>query len=147
MSDLARWKVLGAVKALKSEFATWDPDQQKWQPGQHFTATEFRPDGKISISDSHSPDGSVAHSRWFYNDQGQPTESHSWQNDEPSDRVVYVYDHVGRLLRNVHISHNGAETDLEICTYDTGGTKTRVRFLGPVDGPRSSTGEHCAHTA
>src|ERR1035438_3075847 len=127
MSDLARWKVHGAVKTLKSEFATWDPGQQKWQPGQHFTATEFHPDGKISISDSHNPDGSVAHWRWFYNDQGQPTESHSWQNDEAADRVVYVYDHVGRLVRTFHMSHDGIETDLEVCTYDAAGKRTRAR--------------------
>ncbi len=37
MSDVARWKVHGPVEALRTEFATWDLNQDDWQPVEHFT--------------------------------------------------------------------------------------------------------------
>ncbi len=70
------------------------------------------------------------HSRWLYDDAGRLAESNSWFNDGPIDRVVYSYDEAGRHVRTVQLSHDGTQTDSEICSYDTSGKKTKVRFLG-----------------
>ena len=129
MSDLAKWKVHGPVETLRTEFATWDPGQEAWQPLQHCTVSSFRPDGTISASDFHNPDGSIAHSRWLYNDAGRLTETNSWLNDEPIDRALYFYDEAGRHVRTVQQSRDGVQTDLEICSYDADGKKTKVHFL------------------
>jgi hypothetical protein len=130
MSDVAKWKVRGAVETLRTEFGTWDLKREEWQPGRRFTTTSFRPDGAVSASDSHNPDGSIVHSRWVYDDAGRLTESNFQFNDGPVDRTVYSYDEAGRHVRTVHLSHDGTQTDSENCTYDAGGKKTKVRFLG-----------------
>jgi hypothetical protein len=131
MSDLARWKVHGPVETLRTEFATWDPDQADWQPAKHFTLTSFRSDGKVSSSDTHNPGGSIAHARWLYDDAGRLAESTSWMNDEPVDRTVYLYDEAGRYIQTRRLNHDGTQIDLEVCSYDADGTKTKVRFLFP----------------
>ncbi len=138
VSELAGWKVHGPVKTLKSEFAAWDQDQQDWQSFQHFTVVSFHPNGAISATDHHNPDGTVAHSRWFYNDAGRMVESNSWMNDGPIDRTVYVYDECGRPIRATHLGHDGTERDVEVCSYDADGRKTKVRFL-----PRHETDSKC----
>jgi len=46
MSDVARWKVHGAVETLKSENAMWDLNRQEWQAARGLTVTSFRPDGR-----------------------------------------------------------------------------------------------------
>src|SRR6266478_3688750 len=130
MSDVAKWKVHGAVETLRTEFATWDLNREEWQPARGFTITSFRPDGAVSTSDTHNLDGSIAHSRWLYDDAGRLAESNSWFNDGPIDRVVYSYDEAGRHVLTVQLSHDGTQTDSEICSYDTSGKKTKIRFLG-----------------
>ena len=129
MSDLATWKLHGPVATLRTETATWDPDHQKWQPPQHFTVTTFRPDGKISATDTHNPGGSIAHSRYLYDDVGRRIELHSWMNDEPPYKSACFYDEAGRYVRTVHLDDDGTQTDLEISTYDAGGKRTKVRYV------------------
>jgi hypothetical protein len=131
MTDVARWKVHGPVETLKTEFATWDSNQGDWQPGEHFSITTFRPDGKVSTSDSHNPDGSVAHSRCLYNSAGLLIETHSWMNEGPIDTTQYAYDETARHIRTARLNHDGTQTDLESCSYDADGRKTKVRFLFP----------------
>jgi hypothetical protein len=133
MSDLAKWKVHGPVKTLRKEFATWDLNTEAWQAAQHHTLTSFRADGKIGASDAYNPDGSIAHSRWFYDDAGRLTESNSRMSDGmrdgPVSRTLYFYDEAGRHVRTAHLSQDGTQTDTEICTYDAGGKRTKVQFL------------------
>ncbi len=136
MSDVARWKVHGAVETLKSEIAMWDLNRQEWQPAQRLTVTSFRPDGAVSSSDTHNPDGSIVHMRWVYDDTGRLAESSSQFNDGPVDKTVYSYDAAGRHVRTVQMSHDGTQTVLETCSYDAAGKKTKVRFLG-VRGPNT----------
>lgn len=131
MSDLAKWKVHGPVKTLKSEFATWDLDRQDWQPDQLFTVAAFRPDGAISTMDAHNPDGSIAHSRWLYDEEGRMTEFHSWIGDGPIRKTVYLYDEAGRPTRTMHLNEDGTRTDSEVCGYDANHRKTKVRYLFP----------------
>jgi len=130
MSDLAKWKVHGPVATLRSEHATWDLAREEWQPSRGLTVTSFHPDGAVSASDYQNPDGSVSHSRCVYDDAGRLVESNFQFGDGPIDRTVYSYDEAGRHVRTVQVSHDGTRTDSEICTYDAGGKKTKVRFLG-----------------
>lgn len=130
MSDVARWKVHGAVETLKSEIAMWDLNRQEWKAAQRLTVTSFHPDGAVSSSDFHNPDGSIAHTRWIYDGAGRLIESNFQFNDGPVDKTVYSYDAAGRHVRTVQVSHDGTQTDLESCSYDAAGKKTKVRFLG-----------------
>ena len=98
MSDVARWKVHGPVKTLRTEFSTWDLNQDDWQPPKSFTLTTFRSDGAVSNSDTHNPDGSIAHSRWLYDEAGRVSEFNFWMNDGPINRRVYSYDETGRHI-------------------------------------------------
>jgi hypothetical protein len=129
MNDLGKWKVHGPVKTLRKEFATWDPGNESWQPPQYFSLTSFHPEGTISSSDTHNPDGSIAHSRWLYDEAGKLIESNFWMNDAPIKTTVYFYDEAGRHQRTLQLTHDGAQTDLETCTYDAQGIKTKLRFL------------------
>ena len=129
MDDLTKWKVHGPVASLKTETATWDPNQQYWEPARYFTIASFRPDGTISSSDSYNSDGSIAHSKWLYDPSGRLMEYRSWMNDEPADRSLYLYDEAGRHVRTVRVSQDGSETDTEICSYDAEGRRTKVSPL------------------
>jgi YD repeat-containing protein len=134
MSDVEKWKVHGAVETLRTEFVTWDLDHEDWQPARHFTLTSFRPDGTISSSETHNPDGSIVHRRWLYNDVDRLTESNSWFNDGPIDRAMNFYDEAGRHVRTAHLSHDGTQTDSEICTYDVDGKRTKACILPVLEG-------------
>jgi YD repeat-containing protein len=134
MSDLAKWNIRGPVKSLRKEFATWDMTLGDWKPSQQFTLTSFRLDGKISATDHHNPDGSIAHSRWLYDDAGRLTQSESSMDDGPVTRTLYSCDEAGRQLRIWSLDKDGVITELETCSYDADGIKTRVRFLGHHEG-------------
>jgi hypothetical protein len=129
VNDLARWKVHGPVKTLRSEFATWDLERHDWQPVRNFNVASFRADGAILTVNAHNPDGTIAHSLWLYDNAGRMIESNSWMNDGPIDRTVYVYDEGGRLIRTTHLGQDGTRADKEVCSYDAGGRKTKVRLL------------------
>jgi hypothetical protein len=144
VNDVAKWKVHGPVEALRTEFATWDLNRDDWQPVEHFTLASFRSDGTISTSDAHNPDGSIAHSRWFYDDAGRVAESNSWMNDGPIDRTVYFYDEAGRHIRTIQLNHDGTQTVLEVCSYDADGRKATVRFLfSPEANSECGAGNAC----
>ena len=139
MSDLAKWKVQGPVKTLKSEFATWDRDREEWQAVEHVTLRCFHPDGAVSNTDAHNPDGTIAHSRWLRDDAGRTIEFQSWMNDGPIGRTVYVYDEGGRPVRTMHLGPDGASTEVEVYYYDSDGRKTKVKFL-----PRNVADSECS---
>jgi hypothetical protein len=129
MSDLGKWKVHGPVATLRTERATWDAARQAWKPEPYFTETSFRPDGALSSSDTHNPNGSVAHSRWLYASSGHLTESNSWMNSEAPQRTLYFYDEAGRHIRTTYLKEDGTRRDLELCTYDPEGKGTKTRVL------------------
>src|SRR5271170_59204 len=131
MSDVAKWGVHGPVETLKKEYATWDPVEDAWLPGEQFTLVSFRADGTIHASETHNPDGSVIHERWLYDDAGRLAEVNSWRNEEPMDRTVYSYDELGRHMQTTGVNHDGSKTELEVCSYDAEGRKTKVQFLSP----------------
>jgi YD repeat-containing protein len=129
MSDLAKWKVHGSVATLRVERATWDDEGQGWKPEPYFTETSFRRDGAISSTESHNPNGSIAHSQWLYDVSGRLTESDSWMNKEAPQRTLYIYDEGGRHIRTTYQKDDGTQTDLELCSYDAEGKGTKTRML------------------
>jgi YD repeat-containing protein len=133
MSDLAKYKVHGPVATLRTEHAAWDFAREEWQPARGLVITSFRPDGSVSASDFHNPDGSIVHTRWAYDDAGRLMESNFQLNDGPIEgRTLYFYDDIGRHVRTVELVRDGTPADSESCTYDAAGRKTKVRFLGAV---------------
>lgn len=148
MSDLAKQKLHGPVATLRKETATWDADQQDWQPSPHFTIISFHPNGKTSTSDTHNPGGSIAHARYLYDDSDRLAERHSWMNDEPMHRTIYFYNETGRHIRTTGINPDGSHVDSEICTYDADGKMTKTIFLhlpGNVS-DRDKDGGRMAHS-
>lgn len=133
MSELTNWRVHGPVETLKTENATWDLNLKDWQFFPYFTITSFRPDGAISTTDVHNPGGSVQHSRWLYNGAGLPIELDSWTNDGPISQTIYIYDASGRLIRTDYVDSEGKRSDVETCSYDAAGRKTKVRFLPHIE--------------
>jgi hypothetical protein len=130
VADLAKWNVHGPVASLKTELAEWDLHSGYWKPAGHFTVATFRRDGAISSTDGYSPDGSVARSRWIYDESGRLMESHSWMNDDTPHRSLYLYDDAGRHVRTFAVSLDLAETDVETSSYDAGGRRTKVSVFG-----------------
>ena len=110
--------------------AEWDLHSGYWKPAGHFTVATFRRDGAISSTDGYNPDGSVAHSRWIYDEFGRLRESHSWMNDDTPHRSLYLYDDAGRHLRTFAVSPDVAETDVETSSYDAEGRRTKVSVFG-----------------
>ncbi len=131
MSDLANWKVHGPVQTLKTEVAEWDLRQGQWLPPRTLYLCVFRPDGKISQSDHHNLDGSVAHTQWLYDEAGRLVESQFWINDGEPDSVLYQYDSTGRFARTVHTNRDGSRSEGETCTYDSSGRRTKLCVLPP----------------
>ena len=130
MIDATRWRLRGPVATLTTEHSTWDISREEWQPPRGFAVTSFRPDGAVSATDFHNPDGSIAHSLWVYDVADRLLESSFQLGDGPIDRTVYSYDEAGRHVRTVHVGHDGTEKETEICTYNSDGKKTKVCFLG-----------------
>jgi hypothetical protein len=102
--------------------------------------TSFRPDGQLSARDFHNSDGSIAHSRWVYDDAGRLAESNFQLGDGLIDRTVFSYDDTGRHVSTAHVSYDGTRTESEICTYDAAGWKTKVRFLNFAGRPVAGYG-------
>jgi YD repeat-containing protein len=137
VSDLAKSKVHGPVATLRTESAEWDADRQDWKPARYFILTSFRRDGAIDSSETHSPGGSIAHSRWLYDSASRLTESDAWMNDEPAQKVLYFYDEAGRHIRTASLRDDGSQTDFETSTYDADGKETKIRLL-PITAPPNS---------
>jgi len=131
MSDLAKWKVRGPVKTLKTESAEWDLSQGEWGLARRVTYCIFRSDGKIGESDFYNSDGSIAHSRYVYSAAGSLVETDFWINSGPPRKSLYLYDEVGRHIRTVNVDQDGVQRETEGCSYDSAGRKTKVIFISP----------------
>lgn len=134
MADLAKWDVHGPAASLKTEFAEWDLHSGYWKPAGHFTVATFRRDGAIKSTDGYNPEGSVAHSRWIYDESGRLMENHSWMNDDTPHRSLYLYDDAGRHVRTFAVGLDGAETDVETNSYDAEGRRTKVSVFASLAG-------------
>ena len=140
MNDLVKWKVHGPVATLRTENAEWDTDRKDWKLARYFTLTSFRRDGTVDSSETHYSAGSIGHSRWLYDSTGRLTESDSWMDDSPPQRVLYFYDEAGRHVRTAQLRADGGQTDLETCTYDADGKQTKIRLLPVTAQGRAGNG-------
>jgi hypothetical protein len=132
VSDLANWDVHGPVHTLRTEFAEWNLSLERWQAARHFTLVRFDPDGKITESESHNPDGSVSRSSYAY-DAGRLQEARFGMNGDPTGNNIYFYDECGRLTRVVSVDRNDAERESEAYSYSQDGNRTKVYFVPKLE--------------
>jgi hypothetical protein len=136
MSDLAAWNVHGPVRRLRKEVAEWDENRADWKRPRGLTIAVFRPDGQLSESEFHNPDGSVVQHVHRYDETGRLQETHGRMGDAPPNRIRYFYDAAGRRHRTVEMSADGAVREREVHAYDEAGRKTKFQILargGAVD--------------
>jgi hypothetical protein len=129
MTDLASWKVHGPVRTLRTEFAEWDLSLEQWKPARHFTLVRFNPDGKISETEDHNADGSIARTIFVYNAEGRLRERRSGVGDKPIGKTIFFYDSVDQLVRVVSLGPDGQETEAEVYSNDQDGKRTKVQFV------------------
>src|SRR5215470_15440708 len=101
MSDIAKWKLHGHVHTIRTEFAQWDVTKEEWQPSQSFSIARYLPDGRISETEHHNPDG-------------------------PVYRTTHSYDSLGRLIRVLRSDPDGVEHVSESRQYEPDGRKTKT---------------------
>jgi hypothetical protein len=118
MSDLAKWKVHGPVKSVKSSHATWDPANEGWTESGPVNFASFRHDGKLSKTEARNPDGSVYFCEWRYDEPGQVTGLLSGMRGGEIGETRYLYDEHGRHVRTVVIEPDGSAADSETYNYD-----------------------------
>jgi hypothetical protein len=95
---------------------------------------EYRPDGKLRLSEARNHDGSVYRSTNSYDDAGRLIESQSHQFDGPPGRLVCSYDDSGRLIRQVHHGPDGSEHVIEEHAYAVDGSHTSIRPVPQIEG-------------
>jgi len=129
MNDIAAWKVHGPVRTVRKEHAEWDQDNGEFKTPRGLTAATFRPDGQLSESEYHNPDGSVARSVRLYDDSGRVLEAQSWIDDGPKIRVRYSYDEAGRRSGATEVAADGTIVEIETYRYNDAGRKTKIEAL------------------
>ena len=134
MSDLARWKVRGQVRSVKTSSAEWDLAAEEWRGPRYHNEATFRPDGKLDETRHFNPDGTIAHTKNLYDEGGLLIETQFWKDDSRQDQTLYTYDEARRHVRTVSLPHDGKEREAETSTYDSRGRKSTVRFLYPPEG-------------
>ena len=146
MSDRATWKLRGAVRALRQEFAEWDPLAGAWKAPRTISTITFRRDGQVSESEFQNPDGSVARSFRLFDDAGRVVEE-QWSTREVRTTVaIYAYDALGRLASKASVSPEGSRRDDERYEYDEAGRRTKTIFLPAAAAPAGGDGV-CMHYA
>jgi YD repeat-containing protein len=129
MSDVAKWKLRGPVRTLRSETAEWDAAREAWKPSRRFLAAEFQADGKISLQESYNPDGTIFRTTYRYDNRGRLVEVQGGPASGPFRKTLYSYDESGRPLRTVNVATDGTVKESESYRYDSTGRKTKVTFL------------------
>lgn len=125
MADLTDWNVRGPVWRLRTELAEWDPTHGTWQAARGVSAVTFRRDGQISDGESHYPNGSVRRWARLYDDGGRMIEAQASVDDGHRTRVLDSYDLHGRVTNAVEVAAGGTRRQLDTCSYDAAGRKTK----------------------
>ena len=81
MSDLAKWKVRGQVRLVKTSFAEWDLASEEWRDPQYHNEATFRTDGKLDETRHFNPDGTIARTKNLYDERGLLIETQFWKDD------------------------------------------------------------------
>lgn len=130
MTDLAKWKLHGAVKALQSEIAEWDLERQHWHPARHRTSAIFNGRARITQLDQPGAEGSVHRTTYRYDDEGRLAElTYATVPGSAEAATLYSYDPAGRLQRVVEVHPGGSGRTIAECVYDASGRKTKTEFL------------------
>jgi hypothetical protein len=129
VSDLAKWKVQGPVKSVKTSHATRDPANESWTESGPVQCAWFRPDGKLSKTEGRNPDGSVYFCEWVYDETGRLTSLSSGMRGGAIGETRYLYDEQGRHVKTVVIAGDGSASDSELYSYDDAGRTTKTRYL------------------
>lgn len=131
MSDRTRWDLRGPVRTITTHSAERTPKAGDWMAR---TVARFRPDGQVSETEHHSPDGSVVRHVRVFDDGGKLTEDQWWTNDVLTNRVLHISDAHGRPSSSKSIDAQGTERDTEVRRYGDDGRRTKVVVLHvPVD--------------
>jgi hypothetical protein len=126
--------VPGAARTVRKEWAAeWDLTDEVWKTPRWVTIEEFRPDGKLLVSEMRNPDGSVCRSVNSYDDAGLLTAT-EFQNGDTSSTSVNFYDDRGRLIRQVDHAPDGSERVGAEYVYAADGSYTRVMYLPHMEG-------------
>jgi hypothetical protein len=132
MTDLAKWKLQGAVKALQSEIAEWDLERQHWQPARHRTSAIFDRRARITQLDQPGAEGSVYRTTYFYDGEGRLAEVTSGTPGGSAESVtLYSYDAAGRLQRVVQVHPGRGDQTIAEYLYDASGRKVKTEFMPP----------------
>ena len=124
---------VGARTVRKEWAAEWDLTNEEWKAPRFVMIEEFRPDGKLLVSEMRNPDGSVCRSVNSYDDAGLLTAT-EFQNGATSSTSVTVHDDRGRLIRRVGNDPDGSERVGEEYVYAADGSYTRVMYLPHMEG-------------
>ena len=111
------------------EFAEWNPALGQWQPARGLTIVTFRPDGQVSESEYHNPDGLVARHVRIHGEGGRLTAEQWWTDGVLTSRTLHTYDVDGRLTSSRAVAADGTQRENERCHYDHSGRKTKVVIL------------------
>jgi hypothetical protein len=131
--------VPGGARTVRTEWAEWDLTNETWKAPSRVTLEEYRPDGRLRVSEGRNPDGSVYRSTNLYDDAGLLTET-QFESGAAVGRGTYSYDDGGRLIRQVSYAPDGSERVAEEHTY-ADGLHTRVFHVPQVGG---TTDFYCA---
>jgi hypothetical protein len=129
VSDRASWRLRGAVRALRQEFAEWDPQAGAWKAPRTISTITFRRDGQVSESEFQNPDGSVARSFRLFDDAGRVVEEQFGTRNGPNSVVVSSYDTLGRLEAKANVAPDGTRRHAERYEYNEAGRRTKTTFL------------------
>ena len=151
MSDRATWKLRGAVRALRQEFAEWDPQAGAWQAPRTIATITFRRDGQVSESQFQNPDGSVARQLRIFDHAGRLVEEQGSTREVRTSVAIYAYDALGRLASKASVAPEGSRRDDERYEYDSDGRRKKITFLrgaehGGVDVSYAIEGTDEAHS-
>jgi hypothetical protein len=134
VSDLAKWKVHGQVRSVKTSFAEWDLAAEEWRVPQYHNQATFLPNGKLDETRHFNPDRTIARTKNLYDKGGLLIATQFWMDDSLQNQTLYTYDEARRHVRTISLTHDGREHEAEASTYDSRGLKTTVRFLYSPDG-------------
>ncbi len=133
MPDLSRWNVRGPVETLRTESAEWDLATEAWNAPRAFNMIRFRPDGRISETEYHNPDGSIFRTINLYDEAGRIRESRFHSNDTITGKQIWFYDDSGRPVRLTDVDQEGVERESALYSYDANGHQTKIVFLPKLE--------------
>jgi len=101
VSDLAKWKVHGQVRSVKTSFAEWDLAAEEWRGPRYHKEATFLPNGKLDEIRHFNPDGTIVRTKNLYDEGGLLIETQFWKDDSLQNQTLYTYDEARRHVRTV----------------------------------------------